>query len=867
MNRDRREQDLKDEIAFHVRAEVERRVAAGQSRADALASAKRDFGNVTLVEEVTRETWGWSMQDYKLGIRMLAKYPGLTIVGGVALAIAIGIGAGWYDISRDLIRPTLPLPEGERIVEIRMHDSRANERERRVLHDFVNWRRDVRSIEDFGAYRTLERNLIIDKAASEPVIVAEITASAFRVARVPPVLGRPLLDADEQPGAPDVVVLGHGVWQRWFDGRTDVIGRTLQLGRTTMTVVGVMPEGFAFPVNHRLWVPLQLRPSGYAPLEGAAIRVFGRLMPRVTHRHANAELDAFAERAAADFPQTHLHLRPEVLAYGGEPQGASHYEIAITHLPILLVLIVACTNVGTLFYARTATREAEIAMRYALGASRGRILAQLFVEALVLASLAAVVGLTAAHWGLKWGLAAFYSGQGAGPPFWISPGLKFTTMLYAAGLTIASAAMVGVLPAVKATGARVQTQVRNLGSRGSTLRFGSVWTTAMIVQVTLTVICLPPAIQATREAVRDRMIRARFPAGEYLAVRAQLDRETGSAEESQAAFADRMQRIYEEWERQVAQEPGVTAVTFADRLPGMEPAVRRAEVEASPGAALLQVRNLWTSAIGRGFFEAFEKPIVSGRAFHEGDRAAGARTVIVNEAFARRFTNGSTPVGGRVRYAANDHAPEPWFDIVGMVRDIGMTPTNLGEAPYVFHAALPDATDAAVMGVRVSGDPATLAPRIRAIAAELDPGLRVDEMRPLDDMAWRADLPMMAIAGTFAGIVGLGLFVSASGIFTMMSVTVARRTREIGLRAALGASHARLIASIFARPVVLIGAGIVAGHLVLLLATKLEILALGIVVGAAPMTSAVMLTVGLLACVEPARRALRINPTDALKEV
>jgi putative ABC transport system permease protein len=860
MNRERQEQDLKDEIAFHLNAEVERRVAAGESRADALASAKREFGNVTLVEEVTRSTWAWSMQDYKLGIRMLAKYPGLTIAGGLALALAIGIGAAWYDISRDLIQPTLPLSEGERIVEIRMHDARANERERRVLHDLVNWRRDVRSIEDLGAYRTLDRNLIIDKAPPEPVSVAEMTASGFRLTRVPPLLGRTLVEGDEQPGAPEVVVLGHGVWQRWFGGRTDIIGRTLQLGRTTVTVVGVMPEGFAFPVNHRLWVPLRLRPSGYAPLEGAAIRVFGRLTPHATPQQATAELDTLAERAAADSPQTHQHLRPEVMAYGGESQGARRYEIAITHLPVLLVLIVACTNVGTLFYARTATREAEIAMRYALGASRGRILTQLFVEALVLATTAAVIGLMAAHWGLKWALDAFYSGQGAGPPFWMSPGLKFTTMLYAAGLTIASAAMVGVLPALRATGAHVQAQVRNLGSRGSTLRFGGAWTTAMIVQVTLTVICLPPVIKGTGEAVRDRMIRSRFPAGEYLAVRAELDRETTPA--------DRMQQTYEELERLVSQEPGVRAVTFADRLPGMEPAVRRAEVETSPGATPQQVRNMWTSTVGRGFFEAFEKPIVAGRGFHEGDRAFDARTVIVNEAFARRFMNGETPVGRRVRYASRDQsAPEPWYEIVGMVRDVGMTPTNFGEAPYVFHAARPEVTDTAVMGVRVSGDPSALTPRIRAIAAALDPGLRVDEMRPLDEMAWRADMPMMAMAGTFVGIVGLGLFVSASGIFSMMSVTVARRTREIGLRAALGATHARLIASVFARPVILIGVGIAIGHLVLLLAVKFGNLPLSVVLDGAPATSAVMLTVGMLACVEPARRALRINPTDALKEV
>ena len=232
---------------------------------------------------------------------------------------------------------------------------------------------------------------------------------------------------------PPVVVLGYRVWQQQFGGRADVIGQTVQLGETTTTVVGVMPDGFAFPINHRLWVPLQLRPSGYAPLEGPAVRVYGRLAPDATQAQANAELTTLAERTAADSPRTHERLRPRVLAYGGESPGDRTWlEFAITHLPILLVLIVACTNVGTLVYARTATREAEIATRYALGAGRSRIVAQLFVEALVLASVAAVIGLAAAHWAVRWGMRLYYSGQNGGPPFWVNPGLKPTTILYAA---------------------------------------------------------------------------------------------------------------------------------------------------------------------------------------------------------------------------------------------------------------------------------------------------------------------------------------------------------------------------------------------------------------------------------------------------
>lgn len=533
-------------------------------------------------------------------------------------------------------------------------------------------------------------------------------------------------------------------------------------------------------------------------------------------------------------------------------------------------MIVACANVGTLVYARTATRDAEIAMRYALGASRARIVTQLFVEALVLASAAAVVGLAAAHWALKWGMTAYFSGQSGALPFWVNPGLKVTTVLYAAALTVAGAVILGVLPALKATGSHVQAQLKNLGAGGSTLRFGWIWTAAMIVQVALTVICLPPAMGIAQEAMRDRVIRERFPAEEYLAVRVDLDREaapTPAGEESASSFAARLEMIYRELERRVAQEPDVVAVTFADRLPGMGPAVRRAEVEVTQGTAPISVPNLWTSAVGPRFFESFDTPLVAGRRFHDGDRASGARTVLVNEAFARRYMDGASPVGRRVRYAASDPAaPEPWLEIVGMVRDIGMTPTDLGEAPYVFRAASPATADPLVMAVRIAGDPAALAPRVRAIAANLDPGLRLDDMRSLEDLAWRVDVPQMIVAGAIAGVVCLGLFLSAAGIFSLMSVSVARRTREIGLRSTLGASPARLLAGIFSRAVVLVGSGVAAGNLVLLLfvtlATELD---LAEVADALLTTSALMLTVGLLACVEPARRALRIHPTDALK--
>jgi putative ABC transport system permease protein len=810
------------------------------------------------------------VQDYKLGLRMLVKFPGLTIAGGLALAIAIGIGSGWYDFMRDFLRPTLPLPGGDRIVEVEMRNPVVAGDERRLLHDFVIWRRHARLIEDLGAYRTLERNLILGDARPEPVTLAETTASAFRVASVAPLLGRPLIDADEQPGAPPVVVLGYTVWQRYFGGREDAIGRTVQLGRVATTVVGVMPERFAFPVNHKLWVPLQLRPSGYAPLEGAAVRIFGRLAPGATQDQAYAEVTALTERTAKASPETHAHLRPRVLAYGGESPGdRGLLELSMKHLPILLVLIVACANVGTLVYARTATRDAEIATRYALGATRGRIITQLFIEALVLASVAAFVGLAVANWALKWGSAMYYSGQSEGPPFWVNPGLELTTVLYAAALTAVGAAILGVLPAAKATGSHAQAQLRNLGTGGSTLRFGWIWTTVMIAQVALTVICIPPAMGIAYEALRDWRIRDHFPTEQYLAVQIDLDREAapGAGEESPTALANRLERMYGELERRLLQEPDVEAVTFADRLPGMGPRVRRAEVE-SPRTAPIAVPNLWTASVGPRFFQTFEIPIVAGRDFHDGDRAADARTVVVNEAFARRYMDRASPIGRHVRYVGRDpDTPEPWLEIVGMVRDIGMTPTDLGEAPYVFRAVSAATANPLVIGVRMSGDPAALGARLRPMAASLDAGLRLESVRSLDELAWRVDMPQMVVAGAIVSVVGLGLFLSAAGIFSLMSVSVSRRTREIGLRSALGATSLRLLTGIFSRAAVLVGGGVVAGNLVLILLVILaEEIELADVANALMITSAIMLTAGLLACIEPARRALRINPTDALKE-
>jgi putative ABC transport system permease protein len=815
------------------------------------------------------------LQDYKLGLRMLLKYPGLTLAGGLALAIAIGVGAGYYDLIGKVVAPTIPLPEGDRLVLIETQNTLTNEPELRVVRDFVDWRRELKTIEDLGAYRTDTQNLIIGNAPPALIQMAELSAAAFRAARVPPLLGRPLLDSDAMPGAPKVVVLGYDVWQRSLGGRRDVVGSVVTLGDTPATVIGVMPDGFGYPVNHDAWTPLSLRNS-YGALEGGAITVIGRLAPGVTREQADAELRVLGERAAAALPATHAHLRPRVMRFGAASDVAGVVGIAqfaLRNLPVLMVLIIACLSVGTLIYARTATREGEIAVRSALGASRGRIISQLFVEALVLASVAAAVGLIAADRTLRWGIENL-----GDAPFWMTPGLKLTTILYASGLAVVSAALLSFLPALKVTRARVQPHLANRGAGGATLRFGRVWTGAMITQVALTAIGIPVAMETASQAMRQVNIRAAFPSREYVAAR--IDPGRPFEEETTSAFEERRAQTFAALEQRVAQEPGVVAVTFADRAPGSGHVSRRADVELSPGGSTFDDR-FGIAAAGPAFFEAFDRPIVAGRAFHPGDRGPAARTVIVNESFVRGFRSrggSGSPIGTRLRYsdrsAASATEPEPWFEIVGVVRDLGLDPGERGDEPsVVFHPASAGTISALVMSVRVRGNPATLAARLPVIAADVDARLQVRDARPLSEWLRQRDISLTIPAGAFAGVTLLVLFLSALGIFSLVSVSVSRRTREIGLRTALGANPRHVLTGILSRAVGLMGSGITVGDALLLWS-----LALGqgpsgrpaddvaLFAGYLGVTSAVMLIACLLACIAPARRAFRINPIDALRD-
>ena len=468
---------------------------------------------------------GFSL-DLKLGGRMLVKYPGLTIVGGLAMAFAICVGTVIFEVLTLFVHPTLPLPAGERIVQIRNWDVAANDPEPRALHDFIVWRGALRSVTELGAWRDVTRNLIVAGGDARPVEVAEITASGFRIAEGAPLLGRVLVAADERPGAPPVAVLGYDVWRTRFGSDPNVLGRTVQLGNEYATVVGVMREGFAFPVSHELWMPLRTDILDQAPRSGPAITVFGVLAPGVTLETAQAELTTLGRRAAIEQPATHEHLQPRVTPYAklffSDPSGEDLGILFSIYVFAVMLLVLVCGNVALLLFARAATRESELVVRSALGASRSRIVAQMFAEALVLGGVAAVVGLVAADFALRsWGVEFLEVNLGR-LPFWYDLRLSPATVLFALGLTVLGSAIAGVMPALKVTrgmGSRLKQAAAGAGG----LQFGGVWTAVIVVQVAVTV-AFPAVVYVEQWQLRHiQTFEAGFAAEEYLAVRIEMD--------------------------------------------------------------------------------------------------------------------------------------------------------------------------------------------------------------------------------------------------------------------------------------------------------------------------------------------------------
>jgi predicted permease len=870
------ERELDEEFAFHLEMETRKNIRAGMTPEAARRQAVLTFGGIERFREEVRDARWFApviglTPDVKLALRMLAKHPVLSLTGAFGMAVGVAIATAFFSFMA-FYYSAPPVDEGDRIVALDYLDIRNEDCFCTTLFDLDTWRGSQQSVRQLSAFRDSDRYLHVPGGTTGIVRVAEMTASGFDVARVRPHLGRPLLESDEAEGAPAVLVIGYDEWRRNFGADRGIVGREVRLDGTPYTIVGVMPEGFRFPHNHGYWTALGSDRALHGPGDGPRVMIFGRLAPGVSRAAAEAELRIVSARLAREFPAAYSTLRPIVTPYVRALLDVHQYPAWVVwtmQLFAALILAAVAVTVASLVYARTAARQAEIAVRTALGASRRRIVTQLFVEALAISSLAAVIGLLIANFGFRQ-IVAINPGS---LPYWIEPGLPASTIAYALGLAVLAAFIVGIIPALAATGRRLQSTLRQMG--GATgMQLGRTWTALIVVQVGVAVAVLPPVIGIAWLTYQESRGEPTFPADEMLTVR--LERAEAPAREALAvppverageSFADTQAELI----RRIAAEPGVLGVTYASAPPRSG---RRVLIEVEGGVTTTGAARLvaLSTDVAPNYFDVFGAQMLTGRPLGPGDAPGGAAAV-VSRSFVRRFLGDGAALGRRVRttvIAAGDSVqPGPWLEIVGVVDDL----YDQSHAPELQRPALylPTALGAApvTVAIRTRGiDPDALVPRLWEIAKEVAPGHPMTIAGP-DELRGGDSSRTVRFAVIMVGLVTLSvLLLSAVGISAMMSFAVTRRYREIGIRSALGASRRQVLQTIFSRSALQLALGLTVGAIFTALLDRLSggELMNGQQHVLMPVVAALVIAAGLLATAGPARRALRIHPMEALRQ-
>ena len=850
--------DFDQELELHLAMAEEDKVRRGMSPEQARREARLELGGVAQLREAARAARGlpWIETlwlDGKLGLRMLRRSWGLTLVGGLAMTVTIGLGASMFTIWDTVAGTRLPLKEGDRVVAIQSFDKAAQRVHRETpLADFRRWRETLKSVEHVSAMRSFVPAVIARDDADESVSAAEMTASGFQLARVQPLLGRPLSEEDEREGAEPVAVIGYTLWQSGFSSDPAVLGQRIHIGDTPHIVVGVMPKGFAFPVNQRLWTPLRTNPVGEGRLGRTDAFIFARLVPGATLERAHAEVTAFGLLPVDIASGTAARLEPRVVPYAAglfPTVNRDTWLAGVIFLLGALLLIPPCANIAILVYARTVTRQDEFAVRTALGASRARIVVQLFVEVLVLAAGAGIAGLLLARQ-FSERLARMVMPTMGPLPFWMDFKPSLATVICVAGLSVLAAAIAGAAPAFRVTGRWRRAGFNGLGDRSPGARLGKTWTALLATQVALSMALLPSAMEMLWGTFRPTIVGPGLPVEEFLTASLVMEGD-----------ASRFEQLRIEAVRQLMSEAGISGVTASAALLLEEPssAIELERSEAHTAEAQF-------NSVDVEFFEVFGVRFLAGRRFDASDFGPGRSPVIVNKSFVTQVVGETNALGRRIRYRKTREqqaAPPGWHEILGVVEDF---PAGNDE-PTMFHP-MTSAPHAVSLTIRAPSGIRLAAERLRAVVSGLDPQLRVRNLESLYEMYWQRRSFDHMFGFMLGAVMLIVLLFSMAGIYTLTAFVVAQRWREIGVRAALGAQPRRLLIAIFGRAAVPLLIGAMAGCAIAFgLHSSLPIAEAGgrSIPGIVPASAALMVVAGLLAVAGPARRAMRIDLTEALR--
>lgn len=801
---------------------------------------------------------GTILQDLRYGMRVLLQRPGFTAVAVLALALGIGANTAIFGVVNTVVLRPLPYPDPGRLMTVWDDNTRQGwPKDVTGYSTFTEWKAQSSLFESMAAYSYSSPNLTTE-GDPERVLGARVTPDFFRVFGVAPELGRGFQPGEDVEGNDQYAVLSHGLWQRRFGGDRGILGQTLRLNDAPVTVVGVMPPLFQMPdAETEVWVPMR------APTEpdrgNHYLNVVGRLKEGATLEQAEAQLDVVMQSLAKQYPDAYEGFGARIVSLHEHLVGDVRPSLLVLLGAVLAVLLIACANVANLLLARTAAREREIALRTALGAGRGRIVRQLLTESVLLAMAGGTLGLGLAIWGgdLLVRLAP------GGVPRLEGLCVDLSVLAFTLALALLTGLVFGLAPALQMSRPNLTESLKEAKSVGAGVRGRRLRSLLVVAEIGLALVLLVGAGLLLQSFARLRDVQPGFNAERMLTFQVSLPR---------AKYPDGP--LLEAFPSQALERlralPGVQSAAALHTLPlSGNYSSAGFSIEGRPAPPRTANIDAKYNPLSAGLFETMGIGLVRGRVFQPTDRSDAPPVVVINETMVSRYFPGEDPLGKRFKWGSADTKESPWREIVGIVQDTRQRSLEQEPAPEVFMPLEQEPARGLTFVVRSVGDPQALAGALRAEILALDRSLPIYNLRTMEQVLSESMARRrfnLWLLGLFSG---LALLLASLGIYGVMSYMVTQRTREIGIRMALGAKRRDVLRLVLGQGVVLVGVGIAAG---LAAAAGLSYTLASLLYGVSrtdPATyvgvSGLLAAVALLACYLPARRAMRVDPMVALR--
>ena len=850
--------DLSQEIHEHLAEKIEDLVASGMSREEATQAARREFGNATLIEEQGREVWQWQsvesvFGDIRYALRMLRKNPGFTSVAVLTLALGIGANTAIFSVINAVLLTPLPFPHPDRLAQIWERNPHIGLDQGVVSpYNFLDWQGQSR---DFEAMAALQHEHFSLTGGTLPVGLngRRVSADFFRVLGVRPMLGRDFLPQEDEPGAGHVAIVSFSTWQNHLGGEAGIIGEKITLDGEPYTVIGVMPSSLQFSgFDSDIWTTPGFELKG-ASRNSHYLFAFGRLKPGITLTAARSEMDTIAGRLAQQYPDSNSNSGILLVPLQEEIVGNTQQALLVLWAAVGFVLLIACANVANLLLSRAIGRRREFAVRAALGAGRMRLITQLVTESILLASVGGLLGLAVAHWAIS----AIV--RTAAIPRRHGIALDVHVLAFTAVLSILTGIIFGLAPAFSSSALDLNSALKETvgimeaGATRSRLRSGLV-----VGEIALSVVLLAGAGLLIKSLWLLGRVNPGFNPKGVLAARLSLpDSKYANSVDRDAAFKRVIERL--------ASTPGVASVGGVNDLPfsGSETSTSF-DIEGMPPRSPDENRQADRRDISPGYFKAMEMPLLKGREFTDRDDAGSAKVAIINHDFAHTYWAHGDPLGQRIKYEDKD------WEIVGVVGDVKLLDLSAHDKPELY---LPFAQSGSpgwmFFAIRSRVEPESLIPSVREAVRDVVPDEALYGVGMLEERVEASIAPRRLSALLLGVFAALALLLSAVGTYGVISHSVAQRTRELGIRMALGAERADVLLMVARNGLRLACAGVALGVVAALVLTQFLASMLFSVRPADPLTfvsvSVLLVAVALVSSYIPARQATRVDPMAALR--